>query len=196
MNLKIFLNRFASRNDVESEAAFFKTHVPWVAPEAYLNILFKPLPLNEIQEFARRLLAPKSLTSLYDQCNGAILLSGALSVYGVLPPGRLLHRTNIFLRAPFNIESENENWKPEDGRYFLIAGYGYDGSAVCIHRDTGEARLFRRSNVGKLIKTSVAWNSLDTWISSETERLAALFDFDGRLMVDKRYTVPTSNNEA
>ena len=35
-------SHFRAVNDRESETAYFRTHVPWVAPLAYLNSIFTP----------------------------------------------------------------------------------------------------------------------------------------------------------
>jgi hypothetical protein len=36
------LAKFEPVNDRENDVAFFRTHVLWIAPEAYLNIIYKP----------------------------------------------------------------------------------------------------------------------------------------------------------
>ena len=44
IDLLAALSRFSNVGDQETEIAFLRTHVPWVAPEAYLHIVYKPAP--------------------------------------------------------------------------------------------------------------------------------------------------------
>src|SRR5579884_2722707 len=66
------------------KAAFFQTNVPWVAPEAYLNIIFRPASRDVLPEIGAKVKIPEPFLELLARNNGAILLSGALSLYGVL----------------------------------------------------------------------------------------------------------------
>src|SRR5262249_12662391 len=56
------VSRFRQVDDLESNTAFFRTRVPWIAPKAYLNMVFKPLAVTGSQRccraapFARRIL--------------------------------------------------------------------------------------------------------------------------------------------
>ena len=89
--------------DSESDSAFFRTHVPWVAPQAYLNIIFKPAPQSVLPDVARTLRMPVALVEFLKKQNGVILFSGALSVFGVHRPGQLLNRENPFFDLPYSI---------------------------------------------------------------------------------------------
>src|SRR5690349_18753318 len=124
IELLSLLTIFDNVNDRESKTALFRTHVPWVAELAYLHIIFKPLHDSVLQEAQARLELPKPLTDFLRQQNGAILFSGALSIYGVHPVGQLLNRRDPFGRMPFNIESENYNSPPSNRHFLAIGGYG------------------------------------------------------------------------
>jgi hypothetical protein len=134
-NLLDLVSKFRDVNNRESEGAFFRTPAPWVGPEAYLNIIFKPAPRDVLADAGSRLNIPFALTEFLAKQNGAILFSGVLSIYGTHWPGQLLNRSDTFSRLPFNIEFENSNCSPDDpARLLTIGGYGSDGSRVCIDR--------------------------------------------------------------
>ena len=184
------LSNFEHVNERESETAFFRTHVPWIGPQAYLNIVFKPAPEEALAETARRVRMPASLVEFLRTQNGAILFSGALSVCGVHRPGQLLNRQDAFSRMPFNLEDENDDWLADDSERFLpLGGYGFDGSSICIDRSDSCIYFFRRGERG-LLSTSLKWPSLEDWVKSEVARLSMLFDERGKRLVHESQTLP------
>jgi hypothetical protein len=186
------LKEFESVGDRESETAFFRTHVPWLGSLAYLNVVFKPPEAGALFEVSTQLGMPDSLVRFLKLQNGAILFSESLSVYGVHEPGQLLRRREPFLALPFNILLENSNWPPHDvSRYLAIGGYGFDGSTGCIDRRDESVVLFPRGPQALLPDPSLVWPGLETWLSTEIDRLSALFDRHGRRLVDEGRTVPS-----
>lgn len=178
-------------NDRESEAAFFRTHVAWVAPEAYLNIVFKPAGRDALTDATRRLEIPTVFAEFLAKQNGAILLSGALSIYGIHRPGQPLNRSDTFSRLPFNIDLENSNCPPSDpDRLLAIGGYGFDGSRVCMDRKDLHIELSQRGETGLTPKPYRTWKNLDQWIRDEVARLCVLFDDCGKLLVSESETLP------
>ena len=181
------LSKFEVANDQESEIAVFRTHVPWVAPLAYLHIIYKPAPHFLLEDLAEKLRMPKPCTQLLAKQNGAHLFAGALSIFGVHRQGQLLNREDPFLALPFNIEWENAELKCLDrARFLAIGGYGFDGSTVCIDRRDGRVSVFRRDETNPL----VSWCDLEDWVNSEVARLSLLFDWRGKRLVDEIETVP------
>ena len=185
------LSKFDTGNDRENETAFLRTQVPWIGPKAYLNVIFKSAPEDTLRELARNLRMPRSLIDFLRVQNGAILFSGALSVYGVHRPGQLLNREDPSFDLPFNIELENSNWPPANRtRYLVIGGYGFDGSGVCIDRTNFGIHVFQRGKRELLPTPSSAWPSLEEWLTSEIARLSMLFDNFGRRLVNESDTLP------
>jgi hypothetical protein len=192
MDLLKALSHFQVANDRENDSALYRTHVPWVGPLAYLNILFKGAPEEVLLVVARSLKMPMALVEFLRRHNGVILFSGALSVYGVHGPGQLLYREDPFFDLPFNIELENRNWPPHDRKRFLaFGGYGFDGSRVCIDRVDSRIYLFQRGKETLLPTASYSWQNLHEWLSSEIARLSVLFDTRGKRLVDESLTVPS-----
>lgn len=191
INLLQALSNFPPVNDRDSGTAHYRTHVPWVAPLAYLHIIFKPAPNDVLSAAAQRLKMPSALVDFLEDQNGAILFSGALSISGVHGVGQLLNRTDPFLRQPFDIELENHNYPPHDPDQFLaFGGYGFNGAAVCIDRSDSRVYLFKRGDIGLVAEPSGAWESIEHWITSEIARLSLLFDSTGKRLVDEALTVP------
>lgn len=185
------LSTFENINDRESETAFFRTHVPQAGSLAYLNIIFKPAATDVLRRVAVQLRMPAVLSEFLKVQNGAILFSGALSIYGVQRSGQLLNRGDPFFDLPFNIEDENRNWPPPDSTRFLaIGGYSFDGSIVCIDRRDFSLSLFGRGDRSLLPATLFNWPSLQVWLTTEIARLSILFDHKGTRLVDESQTIP------
>lgn len=195
MSLKVLelLAAFDNVNNREGTFAFFQTHVPWVAPEAYLNIVFKPASDEVLAGVIRRLRIPHVFVDFLAHQNGAILFSGALSVYGVHAPNQCLDRLDVFGRLPFNIEDENTRCDVGDSHRLLAVGsYGFDGSRVCIDRRDLSVSVFEKQNADAWPTLSTRWESLEDWVRSEITRISALFDPQGHLLVPERETLPRS----
>lgn len=185
------VSKFDNANDRATDTAFFRTQVPWVAPMAYLNIIFKPAPKDVLPDVARRMKMPPALVEFLGKQNGAILFSDALSVDGVHRPGQLLNREDPFLGQPYNIELSNYNWPPFDSKRFLaIGGYGFDGSSICIDRSDSRIYLFQRGTQTLAREPSCSWLSMDEWLTNEIARLSMLFDERGKRLVDESQTLP------
>ena len=185
------LPSLGSDSDKETDFAYFLTHVPWVAPQAHLHIVFKPAPDRVLMHAAHRLRLPPVFLDFLKMQNGAILFSGALSIYGVRAPGDRINRSDPFSRPPIDIEHENSNWPPYDSdRLLAIGGYGFDGSSVCINRKSFRMDLFSRGEGSLSDTASFSWNSLDEWIRDENSRLSTLFDSTGLRLVNESETVP------
>jgi hypothetical protein len=171
-------------NDKETDLAFFRTHVPLVAPEAYLHIIYKPVSKDIVLNSARRMKIPKIFIDFLSKQNGARLFSGSLLIFGVIRSGSLVRRDSP---PPLNIEFENsDNNGFDSDRYLAVGGYGYDGSTICIDRSDGCVGLFHRDEK----HPTIAWHDFDEWIKTEIMRLSEIFDTTGRILVNKSATVP------
>jgi len=194
INLSHALSAFKSPTDREGETAFFIAHVPWVAPEGYLHVIFKPAPSAALTDLSSRLRLPESIASFLRTQNGADLFSGSVGVYGVHGRGQRLNRRNPFACFPFNIEDENQNWPPFDqDRFLSVGGYGFDGSRVCVDRNDSTVHLFKRDLRTLSENPSYSWDSVGSWLQSEIARLSVLFDKNGRILVKRSETIPSAH---
>jgi hypothetical protein len=189
VDLPRLIAKFQAVDNRESSVADFYTRVLWVAPDAYLNILFKPAPTDVLSDVGSKLKMPAPVLELLAQHNGAMLFSTSLSLYGVVRQGQQLNRSDPFSLPPFNIEIENRSWPPPDrDRFLKIAGYGFDGSGVCIDRLNLHIFVFHRGDK----EPYSSWPTLDDWLNSEIRRLAEMFDQSGKCLVDESQTLPLS----
>jgi hypothetical protein len=192
INLVDAISKFRPANDRENDVAFYRTHVPWVGSLAYLNIIFKPAAPDVLLEVGAKMKIPPPYVEFLQRHNGADLLSGAISLYGVVRKGQLLKRSDPYSLPPFNIELENRSWPPPDrDRFLAIGGYGFDGSIPCIDRHDYHIEIFHR----KAQMPYRAWESLDDWLTNEIQRVVELFDVSGRRLVDSSKTVPSPISE-
>src|SRR5204863_6310183 len=83
-DLSALLTKFRNVNDVETDHALFQTNVPSVAPQGYLNILFKPSSNQTREAVTQRLRLPPPLIRLFAAWNGARLFFGGLAIYACL----------------------------------------------------------------------------------------------------------------
>jgi hypothetical protein len=182
---------FDIRGDRETSIAFFRTHVPWVGSAAYLHVVYKPAPKDLVLAVAEKLRMPETFVQFLYLQNGADLFAGALSIFGAVPAGQLLNRTDPFSLPPFSIENENSGRVSFDrDRFLAVGGYGFDASTVCIDRENGLISLFPPD----LGTPSFSWPNFEDWISSEIARLFVLFDRSGKRLVEGRATLPPTKS--
>lgn len=183
------LKKFRNIDDFETRLAFFKTRVPAVAPKAYLTIIFKPTSREVVEDVAKELALPAPMINFFERCNGAHLFAGTLSIYGCLPKTYLLDRSDPFSLPPFNIRDINDEvtYMFAGKNLVCIASYSYDGSLVCIHRETGEIMCFSKEDPAQERKR---WGTLQDWLRTEVERLSLMFDEDGNRLVAEHHLLP------
>lgn len=187
LNIREILEAQGWKLERESSTAYFYNHAPWVAPFAYLHIVFKGAERGALNTIGDMLQIPESWRNVLSIQNGAILFSGAISFYGVHAPGTLLNRTDLFNRLPFSIEAENRSWPPPRREIqVVIGGYSYDGTRAVLDGSNGSVSAMPRKS--SIIVAS--WPNTDTWIKSELTRMAALFDSEGRIQAEREMTLP------
>lgn len=186
IDLPSSLQRFRVYKDFVNETASFRTNVPWIGSEGYLNTIYRPAPTELLAEVAAKLHFPAPVFEFLSQYNGARLFSGGLSLYGVVEPGRLMYRDNGFALPPLNIVGANKFWRVDPERLLVIGVYYFDSSVACIDRSSGQVLYFKKDQT----TPELSWPSFDSWLREEIDRLRSLFDADGRILVDVSETVP------
>ena len=186
------LSKYRNVDDFVHERVLFKTNVPWVAPKAYLHILFPPAPADVLQQRTTELRIPNPLIEFYSQWNGALLFTGTLAIYGLLADGYVLNREDWRCRLPFDLVSETQHWQPEldDRDLFCFGSYGYDRSAVCVARDSGVVTVFAADRLDVVRAT---WPSFETFLSEELDRLSTFFDDNGKCSFPEDALLPSAS---
>jgi hypothetical protein len=187
IDLLKLLSKFENVNNQENDVAYHLTHVPWVAPLAYLNIIYKPAAPTTLESVSDVMRIPKPWKEFLAATNGARLFSAYLYVYGVVEPGTLLDRSDPFRLPPINLEQTNRGLTLDRQQYLEIASYGQDGSMVCLDRQKNTVSAFHRGS-----KTAYAsWPTCEEWLNLEVKRIAGLFDSRGKLLADGDATLPS-----
>ena len=180
------LKQFRAVGDFDNDNAFYRTLVPWIGPEAYLNIIYRPAPSHLLSTVAKKLKLPPPVSEFLSLYNGAKLFSGALNLYGIVEPGRLLNRSDSFSLPPYNIEGANRSWSLDPERLLAIGVYQFDGSQVCVDRSSGQTFFFKRNQTA----ADFSWADFESWLRDEISRLRFLFDSEGRRLCPESATLP------
>jgi hypothetical protein len=183
------LGKFEDASSRETEDAYFRTHVPEVGSGAYLNIVYKAPASAVLQEVERELRLPATLLEFYNAWNGARLFVGALSVYGCLPAGQRIDRTDPLKLLPYDIREVNREFAMQTKVRGLlcIGSYSYDRSIVCMRREPQSVVCYVGTEFSKVRQE---WSGVEQWLSGELSRLSLLFDADGKRLVAKESLLP------
>ncbi len=189
VNLNSLLSRFKNIEDFESKTAFYKTRIPWAAPFAYLNILYKPVTEELRHKRVNELSIPKSLADFYRSYNGANLFADFLRISGFRPDSYVLDRKNWQDIPAYDIRDIEERHAEQLREMNLVcfADYSFDGSYVCIDRSDEKIVCFKGKN---FTTTRLTWASFEQWISSEIARIAFYFDQQGKRLVAEDKLLP------
>jgi hypothetical protein len=193
LDLRVLLESQGWTLERESKTAFFYNFAPWIAPKAYLHIVFKGADPSALEHLGETLQIPQNWLDHLAIQNGAILYSGALATYGVHTPGALLNRTDVFNRLPFSLVNENRSWpaKPTE-RYVVIGSYQHDGTRAVLDREDGSILAMpRKTNTAQAL-----WPSAESWLKGELTRMASLFDAQGRIQVPEERTLPSCTSSS
>jgi hypothetical protein len=162
-------------------------HVPHVAPEAWLHMLFAPLSVTQIAQIERDIgtALPDEFASFLKRSNGLSLFSDALSIDGLRTS---YARTGDSTRQPFSIITPNVPERPLFSRdsFVFIGGYRSDGSLLYI--DKKDSRVYRCKN--RSAKPLNEWSDFGVMLHKEATRLSLLFDNKGRKLNPDRPTTP------
>lgn len=182
------VNQFRSLGTQElSTGVVLIGHVPHVAPEAYMHVLYPPLDASQIStiEHALGRQLPIELKTFYQRLNGVQLFSYTMWINGL----RFSYvRSGEEAWQPYSIITPNTVERPEDADDSLVffGGYRWDGSSLCMRSDSPAVYRCAPGTSVPLNK----WRSFDEMLISEIDRLSGLFDTRGRRLDESAPTVP------
>ncbi|CRK84725.1 SMI1/KNR4 family protein [Neobacillus massiliamazoniensis] len=154
-------------------------HVPKIGPEAWLHLVYAPLPEETIDSLEQHVVAkkmPQVLKEFYRKMNGINLFSDVFCVNGLRTS---YVRTGNESIQPYDLVTLDSGRHKECPNSWLIFGsYSWDGSHVVM--DTSESdnpKVFRieRWTTNILLE----WDYFSEWLNSETVRVQTLFDENG-----------------
>jgi hypothetical protein len=162
-------------------------HVPHLAPEAWLHTIFTPLNSEELNQVASAVggKIPSVFASFLLRCNGLRLFSCSVTIDGLRTS---FARTGDAVWQPFSIRTPNVDERPRWAKptFFFVGGYQWDGSLLYL--DNSNQQVFRCRT--KSSKVLTEWPSFEVMLETETQRLAQLFDQEGRQIRPEQPTTP------
>lgn len=176
---------YLGERHVPETGAHLIGHVPHVAPEAWLHIIWEPL--SDIREAKERIGkdVPAAFVEFLSLSNGLSMFSDAISIYGVRKNWK---RTGDWIFQPFDLKLPNNRERPLGlPKSFVVVGsYGWDGSKICLS-ETGEVVRCERWG-GKIL---YSWPEFSSMLLNEAHRLKRFFDDSGRQLCSDEKTVPS-----
>lgn len=162
-------------------------HVPHVAPDAWLHLVFSPLSDSEIAVLEDQIghSLPLAVADFYRHSNGLLLFSGSLSIDGLRGVNS---RSGDAAWQPFSIHTANclerPSGAPVDWVYF--GSYAEDGSQVVV--DAGSERVYHCDRGS--IDPKLEWHSIHDFLRGELRRLSTYYDETGRLTIPNPQRLP------
>ena len=159
----------------ENEGHFLSNGaMTFISKEARLNVFFKPLPIEKIEEYFTDVLKAElhpELKSFYEWTNGCRLFFASLSVYGVRGECK-------DVLVPFDLEYENKNLlktMPDD-KYVYFASIG--GAYVFAYDKKSPSKVYGMK-VGdtKIVQTFEGFND---FFNHYFDLLIDEYDEDGK----------------
>ncbi len=168
-------------------------HVPHVAPEAWLHILYKGLGANEMAEYETRFPVkfPNAYREFLRMANGVNIFSDSTAVWGYresyIRKGETAYQPYDLLL----LNQERPRGCPDSWLFFGSYSWGRGSD---VHFDTSlgvdNSEVFRIARDSTTILNK--WSSFNDWFVTEVERLANLFDENGKKKNPQEPTIPSS----
>lgn len=153
-------------------------HVPHIAPEAWFHQRFAPLTERDIAilEAQLGLALPPALRIFYSHYNGLGLFAYELSLHGLR---HTYERTGDAAWQPFDLADVNRYTRPRQkpAHHLLLSRYRSDGAGLYLNTSTGAVY---RESAPPHSRSEHEWPSFETMLVAEVQRLALLFDEQGR----------------
>lgn len=162
-------------------------HVPKLAPLAYNIKLSQKLDVSQIDSLEERLQReiPAAYKRFLMECSNGLHFYFSLNLYG--SRDGLLDRSGNEVIV-WDLQDLNRFERPKNSckNAFFIGTYSYDTSKLYIDCETNKVHYCGRYDATSLKE----WDSFETMMSEEIDRIYALFDEEGYLTVDSSEKTP------
>lgn len=161
---------------------------PHVGSWARINIIYPVVTFEEIDKIEDAIdkTIPEPFVLFLTECsNGLNIMANTMCVYGYRY-NYVRDYANV-MSQPYSVIEANTYMKPRNSTddMFFIGGYEWDGSLLYMTPD-GRVHFCRRHDATSL----QSWDSLDSMLISEIERLYTLFDCKGVQIDESQPTTP------
>ncbi|EYE87271.1 hypothetical protein Q428_14175 [Fervidicella metallireducens AeB] len=154
-------------------------HVPHIAPEAWLHIIYGKASSNDINSLKNKLIygLPLDFEEFLNESNGLNIFSDSLSIWGIR---KSYVRQGDEAIQPYDLISMNSE-RPEGcpDSWVFFGGYSWDGSRVMFDMKNGiessKVYLCEADSTDILLK----WESFHEWLISEINRLSQMYNIRG-----------------
>jgi hypothetical protein len=170
-------------NEITDNGTVFIGKAPWVAPKAWLFIIYPPINENEIilLEKQMQLTIPMSFRQFLLFSNGLSIFHSNLSIFGLRTS---YNRSLNAIRQPFNIVTPNtyERLQDANDNQLFIGFYCWDGSLLYIDNETEKVYRCSKDSTVPLNQ----WNNFAEMLESEIIRLISIHNDEG-IPLDKSF---------
>lgn len=160
----------------------------FIAPNAWLHKIYRPLTENEIQEVENILGTniPLSYKQLLKESNGCKFFNTTLSLDGFR---RNYKRDEENIWQPFDlcITNVDERLFGASENIFFIGGYDWDGSLIYIDKISDQVK---RCSVDNITPINI-WQNLEIFLKEEIIRLESMFSLNGKQLNENTSTTPS-----
>ncbi len=167
-------------------------NIEWLAPEAYLHVLYGPLGDRELLLLESQIERPipEELKEFYRWTNGLSLFAYKLTIDGWREDDA---RGGDGMWEPYSLVVPNVFERPVDAPQGMVffGGYEDDASLLGMMPDAPEIYRFAHGSVNVLNK----WEDLWTMLTCEADRLSQLFDNNGCIIDSTAWTTPMAEME-
>ena len=192
LEIENLLASFVQSDDLETDTASFRTKVPSVAPEGFLNVLFKPIGSAHLKRAKNDLTLPLSYSEFLIEFNGLRLFFDKFCVLGIGSPDEQVDRSGLAGQRPVPIQDfmPASESRLRGLSVVPVGWYGFDGSIAYMKRDD-ESVVFLPKACN--MRGEITWTSLSHWMFAEVERIASLYSPTGILQYPSEFTIPHAN---
>jgi hypothetical protein len=154
-------------------------HVPHIAPEAWLHIIYSKASNDDIFSLKNELTygLPLEFEEFLSVSNGLNIFSDSLSIWGIRES---YVRQGDEAIQPYDLISTNSE-RPEGclDSWVFFGGYSWDGSSVMFDMKNGiessKVYLCETDSTNIILE----WESFNEWLISEINRLSQMYNISG-----------------
>lgn len=150
-------------------------HVPNVAPEAYLHIIYPPIEHNQLEIIEQEIgiEIPQEFGKFLSFSNGINVFMDSVYICGYRV---VFDREGDLARQPYSIFTPNTIERPYKSprSALFIGGYGNSADLLYIETKTNQVHRCRNSSA----KSLEVWSDFWTMLVSEVERISRDFHID------------------
>lgn len=177
----------SNNSRITEEGSELIMHMEHIAPYAWFHEIHHGLTEEDVELMESTLPLPinEQYKEFLKNINGMSVFNDTLTIYGFLHH----HIYETALKMPFDLFEMNQiRIKGTPENWFFIASYKKDGSRVFFDASETSGKIYRTKR--KEIELLNEWDSFDTWLITEIQRIANLYDLKGNRSIEDPTPMP------